>query len=283
MLACNIEFESPLWRDGMTAGLDVGIHLGRQCRQDEDCLHDHLAARDRGDGAGPYRRYLRAYYRQPLYPGIDTSCSATGSGAPMPQNWPVWPDSAGLTGRRASAYPATRKRPCAAPSCLHPARQAQLPIKPCSPPANPSIPPPNLIDGYIDAAIYCSTLVDECDLTPDEYIEGCLAADVLALAAGLSALRPALLRPLPAQQGQDSGAFYFPSPCPPEYWRRNVAALAAEMARCEAAGEGRSPTVARPVRVAAARAPRSCPQPRLAHAVRHGRRTGQARRMSRLA
>jgi hypothetical protein len=233
MLACTIEYESPNWRDGMSAGLSEGIHLGFQYREDEDRLHYELLRRIVDVAPRPYRRYLRAYYRQPLYPGIETK---------LLSYWQWRTYAAELAGLAVlpGCAPGDNEEALRSAVLLAPGEASAAPYQALLAADESVDPAPQTCDGYIDAAIYCSTLLDECDLTADEYTRA--ASELMSWLLPQDYLRYALryIDRRAARQGQDSGAFYFPSPCRVQYWRCNVEALAAEVARCDAAGEGKS-------------------------------------------
>ena len=207
MLACNTEYESPLWRDGMAGGLDAGIRLGSQFRQDEDRLHRELLRRIVETAPRPYRRYLRAYYRQPLYPGIETQ---------LLSHWQWRTYAAELAALTGTAAPGDREEVLRSALLLAPGEASAAPYQALLAADKSVDPAPQIGDGYIDAAIYCSTLVDKSDLTPDEYVSAAaelrywlLPQDYLRYAQRYVAHRAVRLR-------QDPGAPFFPLPCRPE-------------------------------------------------------------------
>jgi len=231
MLACNIEFESPLWRDGMTAGLDAGILLGWQYRQDEDRLHRELLRGIVETAPRPYRRYLHAYSHQPLYPGIETQ---------LLSHWQWRTYAAELAALAGTAAPGDREEVLRSALLLAPGEASAAPYQALLAAEESVDPAPQFDDGYIDAAIYCSTLLDESDLTPDEYVRAAVELKCWLLPQDYLRHAQRYLADRAARRKQDPRTYYFRSPCRPADWRANVAALAAEIARCEAAGEGRS-------------------------------------------
>jgi hypothetical protein len=237
MLACNIEFESTSWRDGMTTGLLDGIYLGWQYRHDEDRLHLELLRGIVQTAPRPYRRYLRAYNHQPIYPGILTKLLSYWQ-------WRTYAaklaELTGMTGSAGSGAHGDQEDALRSALLLSPDEASVAPYQALLAAGESVDPAPQARDGYIDAAICCSTLLDESDLTTNEYIQAAskrmqwlLPQDYLRYAVRYIDHRE-------ARQRQNPDAFYFPSPCRPKYWRSNVAALAAEIARCYAAGEGQS-------------------------------------------
>lgn len=240
MLACNTEYESPLWRDGMTAGLEAGMRLGWQYRHDVDRLHYQLLRGIVATAPRPYRRYLRAYSRQPLYPGILTKLLSHWQWRTYAAELVGLAASDGLPGSESSGTHGDQEEALRSALLLAPAEASAAPHQALLAAGEFVDPAPQFDDGYIDAVVYCPTLVEDCDLTPAEYMRAVaermywlLPPDYLSYARRYVARRA-------ARHKQNTDAFYFPSPCRPEYWRRNVEALAAEMARCKAAGEGQS-------------------------------------------
>ncbi len=238
MLACNTECESPLWRDGMTEALNECIELAGKCRKDEDCLSRMLWRRIVKVAPEPYRRYMHAYYRQTFYPGIDTQLLSHWQ-------WRTYAaelaELAGLAELLGAAAPGDQEEALRSALVLAPGEASTAPYQALLAAGESVDPAPQARDGRIDAAIYCSALVDEYALSLHEYTQD--ASRLMYWLWPQDYLRYTLryFAYYRAHCSKGPCLRIFPWPCDLAHWRRNVAALGAEMARCDAAGEGPSP------------------------------------------
>jgi hypothetical protein len=221
----------------MTKGLSEGIKLGWKYRQDENRLYLELKRGVVKVAPRPYRRYMRAYYRQPLYPGIETKLLSYWQWRTYAAELAEVVATAATLGRA----PGDQEDALRCSLLLAPEEPSKAPYQALLAAGESVDPAPQARDGRIDASLYCYTLVDESDLVGDEYIKA--ASKLMYWLWPQDYLRYAMryfARHF-TRHRQGPSPTCIPWPRSLEHWRSRVAALAAEMARCHAAGEGQSP------------------------------------------
>ncbi|MFN8465624.1 MAG: hypothetical protein U0X20_08750 [Caldilineaceae bacterium] len=222
----------------MVEALNDCIELSGKCRKDEDCLSRMLRRRIMKVAPEPYRRYRLAYKRQPLYFPIETQLLSHWQ-------WRTYAaelaELAGLAELFDTPAPGDQEEALRSALFLAPGEASTAPYQALLAAGESVDPAPQARDGNIDAAIYCAALLDECFLTVDEYKED--ASLLMYWLWPQDYLRYSLryFHHYHAHKGEENVVTFFPWPRSLEEWRWNVAALAEEVARCEAAGEGPSP------------------------------------------
>jgi hypothetical protein len=167
MIACKTEYESRVWRDGMIEGLSEGLHLGSEYLHDGDRLYLELMRRIVKLVPRPYRRYVRAYYRQPLCPGIETkllsywqwrTCAAELAGV-------VQADA--VLGRSSP----TQEEELRSVLLLAPGEASAAPYQALLAACACTDPEPQQRDGLIDACFSCYARMHDDYLEGDEYFK----------------------------------------------------------------------------------------------------------------